>query len=79
MNFHEFVAAMERGKMRNFQVDFVFPAIKGLEPEQAQRVAKALDAAICFGVLEHANGNDSLRDLQMVEAKYNSNVAELKK
>lgn len=66
-------------KARSFQVDFLKPALLGLKSHQAQRVAIALDAAIAFGALEHAQGNDSLQDLAAVEAKYWDNVGRLAK
>ncbi len=62
---------------RDFRIDFLVPAISGLSPSQASRVAIALDAAIAFGALEHADGNESLQDRLTVEAKYQNNVARL--
>lgn len=61
---------MSTSRPRNFQLDFLAPALSGLSKQQAIRVGMALDAAICFGVLEHAQGNASLGDLAVVEAKY---------
>jgi hypothetical protein len=55
---------------RDFRVDFCLPAIHGLSRAQSQRVSIALDAAICFGVLEAKDGNESMGDRAAVEAKY---------
>lgn len=63
---------------REFGRDFCGPAIKGLKPRDAKRVAKALDAAIAFGALEHAEGNESLQDTRQVQARYWTLVSELK-
>lgn len=64
---------------RNFHRDFLQPAITGLKRTDALRVAKALDAAIAFGALEHAQGNESLQDARAVEARYWALVMGLKK
>lgn len=64
-------------KPRNFQADFLMPALLGLPKQHIQRVAIALDAAIAFGALEQAQGNGSLQDLAAVEAKYWDNVRRL--
>lgn len=64
---------------RDFTKDFCTPAITGLRRRDALRVGKALDAAIAFGALEHANDNESLQDIRAVEARYWSLVMELKK
>lgn len=66
-------------KPRDFQTDFCLPAISGLSRRDAQRVGKALDAAIAFGALEHANDNESLQDIRAVEARYWTLIMELKK
>lgn len=63
---------------RNFQTDFLIPAIEGLSKKHALRVSAALAAAICFGMLEAADGNASLQDRASVEAKYADNVRRLK-
>lgn len=63
---------------REFVADFCGPAIKGLKPRDAQRVAIALDAAIAFGALEYVEGNESLQNMQEVSAKYWDNVMRLK-
>lgn len=64
---------------RDFRTDFLLPAISGLSRRHAARVAMALDAAIAFGALEHADGNESLQCRELVEAKYRDNVARLGK
>jgi len=46
--------------MRQFQTDFLGPAIVGLTPDQAVRVARAMDCAIAFGALESLEGNTFL-------------------
>ncbi len=63
---------------RNFQTDFLAPALKGLSKREAIKMSIALDAAIAFGALEHASGNESLQDLTLVTTKYWDNVARLK-
>ena len=63
---------------RDFQDDFLRPALQGLSKKDAIRVGIALDAAICFGVLEAAAGNPSLQDRAAVEAKYLDNVSRLR-
>lgn len=63
---------------RNFALDFLMPALQGLSPVQARRVALALDTAIWFGALEHANGNDSLISLRALETRYWDNVRRLR-
>jgi hypothetical protein len=62
---------------RDFQNDFLRPAIDGLSVDDQHRIAVALDTAICFGVLEYAGGNSSLQDLKAVAKKYNENVDRL--
>ena len=63
---------------RDFRYDFLIPALRDLSPEQGRQVAIALDAAICFGVLEAMDGSESLQNRALVEAKYADNVARLK-
>lgn len=58
--------------------EFTALAVQGLNPSQARRVGKALDVAICFGVLEHANGNPSLQDVAQVEAQADLKMNELR-
>lgn len=62
---------------RNFMLDFLGPAITGLNKKETRRVTIALDAAIAYGALEHAGGNESLQNLDTVEAKYWDNVRRL--
>lgn len=64
---------------RNFQKDFVMPAIAGLSHKEANRIGLALDCAIAFGALEHASGNESLQNQQQLEAAYWDKVMRLKK
>lgn len=63
---------------RDFQKDFLMPALRGLSHKQQKRVAIALDTAIVFGALEHADGNESLQDQVQVQAKYWQCVEKLK-
>lgn len=55
---------------RNFQADFLMPALKGMSPLQQQRIALALDCAIAFGALEAQQGNESLQDNEALRAAY---------
>jgi hypothetical protein len=63
---------------RNFETDFCLPAIEGLTRTQALRVGKALDAAVCFAILEFNDGNPSLKDIPAVETRYRQLIGELK-
>lgn len=45
---------------RQFQTDFLGPAVEGLTPDQAVRVARAMDCAIAFGALESIEGHQFL-------------------
>lgn len=65
-------------KLRDFQEDFLKRALTGLTSTQQVRVAVALDAAICFGVLESHGDNESLKDIKSVEGKYWASVERLK-
>ncbi len=62
---------------RDFQKDFAAPAIRGLNPDAAKRVALALDIAIAFGALERAQGNKSLSNIDLIEQQYAEKVARL--
>lgn len=64
---------------REFKTDFLEPALVGLNKQESMRVAIALDAAICFGALEHAEGNESMQDLEVIRRKYQENVERLAK
>lgn len=63
---------------RDFQVDFLMPALRGLTREQQARIAVALDCAIAFGALEHAEGNSSLQSMDIVATEYDKKVARLR-
>lgn len=63
---------------RNFQVDFLAPALTGLGSQAASRVGMALDCAIVFGALEGQRGNESLKDNESLERGYWRKVEQLK-
>lgn len=58
--------------------DFLTPAIRGLSESQQRRIAVAMDCAIAFGAMQHADGNESLQDRAAVQAKYNDNLKKLR-
>lgn len=58
---------------------FLGAAITGLSPADSNRVALALDIAVAFGILEHADGNPSLQSLPMLAAAYAEKLGRLEK
>lgn len=58
--------------------EFTAHAVVGLPPEQARRVAKALDLAIAFGAIGHATNNPSLQDIKAVTARAERLIGELR-
>lgn len=65
--------------MRNFQTDFLAPALKNLSPLTQKRIALALDCAIAFGALEAQQGNESLKVGPELERAYAEKVSRLQR
>lgn len=63
---------------RDFQKDFLTPALNGLDDGYRTQVSIALDCAIAFGALEAQTGNESLKLSDALENEYWNKVARLK-
>jgi hypothetical protein len=66
-------------KPRDFNTDFLYPALDGIEPARVRQVSVALDCAIAFGALEAQTTNTSLKLSAQLESMYWDKVAQLHK